>query len=172
MGKKSVTITLKKDELIDDIHNKTYLTGESRKNGSNHEDVAHMKSNDDEEDMDQILRSIKNAFSNLKTKLSEYLISTDSDSKVAANNGSIGDDDGDLTLVLSMPSNYNVSTADTVADAAHQYVVNSVIADWFTITNKTDAEDYGKMAEVNLSIILEAVNKRLRPTKRVASQQE
>jgi hypothetical protein len=162
MAKKSVTISLKMSELINDIHNKTYLTGESRKDGTNHETVAHIKSNDDEEDMDQLLRSIKNAYANLKTKLSEFIVDS---TTTKADNTAISED-STLSFALTMPSNYNLSTAETVAEAAHQYIVNNAIADWFSITDKADAEDYVNMATANLTIIIEAINKRVRPTKR------
>ena len=52
-----------------------------------------------------------------------------------------------------MPSNYNLSTIDTLAEAAHQYVVSMAVADWFTITNKGDAKEYSAMAESSLRII-------------------
>ena len=63
-----------------------------------------------------------------------------------------------------MPSNYNSSTVDTLAAAAHQYVVSMAVADWFTITHKTDAPEYSSLAEVSLRIISEAVNKRTAPS--------
>lgn len=62
----TVNITLKIDEIIYDIQNKTYLTGKSRHDGKNHEQVANMQANDDEENANQILRSISSAFNNLK----------------------------------------------------------------------------------------------------------
>ena len=145
-------------ELIYDVQNKTYLTGRSRENGQNHEEVANMQANDDEENANQVVRSIGNAFANLKSKLSEYLVSNGTTS-----NNALISPTTDLTVALQMPSNFNESTNDSISAALHQYVVNTAIADWFTITNKTDANDYVSMAAANLEQVREAINKRVRP---------
>ena len=48
MAKQNVSITLYVSEMLYDIQNKTYLTGRSRQNGQNHEEVANMMASDDE----------------------------------------------------------------------------------------------------------------------------
>lgn len=158
MAKKAISITLYMSELIYDIQNKTYLTGRSRNSGNNHEEVANMQANDDDENLNQVLRSIGNAFATLKTKLSEYIV----DEKTTSTNELISGDDN-LQVGLSMPSNYNQSTVDTISAALHQYIVNSSVADWFTITNKNDATDYVTLSAANVEQIREAINKRVRP---------
>lgn len=160
MARKNITITLHKSELLYDVQNLTYLTGRSRADGKNHEEVANMQANDDEENQNQILRSIGNAFSELKTKLSEYLSSTET-----KGDNILTDATGKFSVSLSMPGNYQQSTVETIAAAAHQYIKNSAVADWFTIVNKADAADYFKLAGANLEQIREALNKRVRPTR-------
>ena len=158
MAKKTISVTLYTSELIYDVQNKTYLTGRSRQTGNNHEEVAHMQANEDEENENQILRSLGNAFANLKTKLSEYIeeSATTATNKLLTKNTN-------LTLALIMPSNFNQATNDTISAALHQYLVNSAIGDWFTITNKNDAVDSVTLAAANLEELREAVNKRVRP---------
>jgi len=158
MAKQTITITLYKSELVYDVQNKTYLTGRSRQTGSNHEDVANMQANDDDENANQVLRSLGNAFATLKTKLSEYL----EESGTSANDIQMGGT-ANLTVALKVPSNYNPAANDTVSAAMHQYLVNTAIGDWFTITNKADAEGYITLAGANLEQIREAINKRVRP---------
>lgn len=155
-----MTVTLYMSELIYDVQNKTHLTGRSRGNGENHEEVANMQANDDDENANQVVRSIGNAFSTLKTKLSEYL-----DGSATTSNDILISSDTNLTVALKMPSNYNKVTLDTVSAALHQYIVNMAIGDWFIITNKTDATDYLTMATANLETVREAINKRVRPTR-------
>lgn len=155
---KPITLTLSIAELIYDVQNKTYLTGKSRRTGSNHEEVANMQANDDDENANQILRSIAMAFATLKTKLGEYL---EIDETGASNEAQ--SPEGNLKITLNMPSNYNTSTVKTLAEAAHQYVVAVAIADWFTITNKPDAADYTASAAASLLVLSEAAHKRLRP---------
>lgn len=160
MAKKTLDITLHMSELIYDVQNKTYLTGRSRQNGTNHEEVANMQANDDDENANQIVRSIGNAFANLKTKLSEYI----DEVGTTANNVQI-DATTNLSVSLKMPSNYNQGTRVTVSTAMHQYIVNSAIGDWFTITDKNDASDYVTLAAANLDELREAINKRVRPVR-------
>ena len=160
MAKKVIAITLYMSELIYDVQNKTYLTGRSRQTGTNHEEVANMQANDDDENANQIMRSIGNAFANLKTKLSEYI----NENGTSTNDKQISST-GNLTLSLNMPPNYNNASNDTISTALHQYLVNSAIGDWFTITNKNDASDYITLAAANLEQLREAVNKRIRPTR-------
>lgn len=160
MAKKTISITLYMSELIYDVQNKTYLTGRSRNTGDNHEQVANMQANEDEENQNQVVRSIGNAYANLKTKLSEYL----EDSGSTANNILLSASDN-LQINLVMPSNFNPATNDTIGAALHQYIVNSAIGEWFTITNKADAADYLTLAAANLAEIREAINKRVRPTR-------
>lgn len=164
MAKQTITITLYKSELVYDVQNKTYLTGRSRQTGGNHEEVANMQANDDEENANQILRSIGNAFATLKTKLSEYL----EESGTSANDIQM-DGTGEITVSMKVPSNFNKATNDTISAALHQYLVNTAIGDWFTITNKNDAADYTAMAAADLEQIREAVNKRVRPTRSTPS---
>lgn len=211
MAKKTITMTLYVSELVYDVQNKTYLTGRSRQTGTNHEEVANMQANDDDENANQILRSIQNAFGTLKTKLSEWL---DEDGTTATDelmnaeivyykatladnkdtwdkvelptNGTIAKTINNKTelptsgvatgtiyavapilyVALIMPSNYNNSTRETINAALHQYIVNTAIGDWFTITDKNDATDYYTLAGNNLETIREAANKRVRPVRR------
>ena len=160
MAKKVIAITLYMSELIYDVQNKTYLTGRSRQTGTNHEEVANMQANDDDENANQIMRSIGNAFANLKTKLSEYI----NENGTSTNDKQISST-GNLTLSLNMPPNYNNASNDTISTALHQYLVNCAIGDWFTITNKNDASDYITLAAANLEQPREALNKRMRPTR-------
>lgn len=161
MAKKVITITEYMSELVYDIQNKTYLTGRSRQTGENHEEVANMQANDDDENSNQIIRSIGNAFANLKTKLSEYLVEEGTTSNNALISG-----EKNLVLTLQMPGNFNQATNDTISTGVHQYIVNSAIGDWFTITNKNDAADYVTLAAANLQEIREAINKRIRPKRK------
>ena len=164
MERNDVTVTLYMSELLYDVQNKTYLTGRSRENGTNHEEVANMQANDDDENLTQLQRSIQSAFATLKTKLSEYLSSTQS----AGDNELIPESKDTLSVTLKMPTNYNHATVDGITSALHQYIVNMAIGDWFTITNKADASDYVALATANLELVRESLNKRIRPTRRTA----
>ncbi len=150
-------VTLYVSELVFDIQNKTHLTGRSRDNAQDPSLAANMQASDDDDE--QIKRSIGNAFAQLKTTLSEYL----GESDTTASN--ILDADSEtLDLTLKVPANFNFAVIPAITAAAHQYLVNIALYDWFTITNKADAADYAKLASDAVDSINEAINKRVRPT--------
>lgn len=160
MAKKSIAITLYMSEIIYEVQNKTFLTGRSRFTGENHEAVAHMQANDDEENKNQVLRSIGNAYASLKSALGEYL----SDAGTMKTNKQIADGEN-LEVKLSVPSNFNEAVIDAVTAGINQYIVDSSIADWFIITNKADAQEYLTAAGADIAQIREAINQRVRPVR-------
>lgn len=159
--KKTITITLYLSELVYDVQNKTYLTGRNRlePDGSNQQQIANMQATDDDENANQVMRSIGNAWATLTAKLSEYLVSADTTSNDMLLSGN------NLVVALQMPSNYNESVNDTLSAAMHQYVVNLATADWYELTSKEDAADYMTMAAANLGQVKECINKRVRPVR-------
>lgn len=160
MAKKTITITLYMSELIYDIQNKTYITGRSRQNGNNFEEVANMQANDDDENANQIVRSIQNAYGLAKSKLSEFI----EESETTGSNELISSEDN-ITVTLKMPGNYNESTVESISSAVHRFIVNTAIGEWFSMTNKADAADYFNLATGCITDIREAINKRVRPTR-------
>lgn len=157
---KKIEIRLDVKEMVYDVQNKTYLTGKSRRDGNNHERVANMQANDDDDNANQIMRSISMACSNLYNVLGEYISAADN-----KGTNELPEATGEIVYMLTMPSNYNRSTVATIAEACHRYVVASAIADWFTITNKADAQDYVAESKNCLVLISEAVSRRERPVK-------
>lgn len=161
-----LTIKIDIRELIYDIQNKTYLTGRSRSDGNNYRQVALMQANDDDENYNQIMRSIGNAFSRVQNELAEVLeIDT-----ANANNTLLLDEDTKI-LTLIMPSNFNTSATDAIASAIHQYVVTYATAEWFMITNKTDTEDYYRLSRESLELLRESLCKRSRPSRTKQSEE-
>ena len=193
MSKIQVVISESISELIYDIENVTHITGRSADQGTNPEQVANMQANGDESELNQMLRSIGNAFSYIKTKMSEYL----SDTGTTANNGLLeattpepntGADkdtkpyldphgvatsdmtlakqiDNVLKITLSMPPNYNQSANDSISNSVHQYMVNRSLGDWYKETFPNNAKAYYYLSMQNIVEIREAVSKRVRPTR-------
>lgn len=155
----TLTITLYMSELLYDFRNKAYLTGRSRKaDGKDAEFTSNMQASDDEAENNQVLRSIQNAYGQLLVELSEGLFDvTEKTSKnelITATN---------ITLVLQVPSNYNLGVRDSLTSAIHDYIINKALMDWFMITNKDDAKDYADLATVSFQNIRNAFNRRVRP---------
>ena len=66
---------------------------------------------------------------------------------------------------LYVPSNFNNATLAAISQLCHEYIVNTSVGEWFLITNKTDAGDYFKSAELTLASIREFMSKRVRPSR-------
>lgn len=158
-----ITISIDIKELIYDIQNKTYLTGRSRDDGKNYRHVALMQANDDDENVNQIMRSVGNAFAKVQTELSEVLLPSETDGD---NILSLSKEAKVMTLV--MPSNFNATAINAIASAIHQFIVAYATSEWFMITNKQDTEDYGRLAESSLTLLRESLAKRKRPTRKTA----
>ena len=161
MAKKTITITLNKNELLYDIENKAWLTGRSREDGSNDAAVSKMQAGDEDADRNQMLRCISNAVATLRNNVAEWL----GDANSNAANDTLITDSVAHTIVLQMPTNYNTSVNNTVVAAMHQYVVNTALAEWFNMTSKEDAADYYTLAAANLQQLKDAIYKRVRPTR-------
>lgn len=162
-NKKTLTVTQQVKELVYDIQNKAYLTGQAREaeGKKNYEAASNMQASDDTENSYQIRRSLANAFSALKSLLGEYLSEdkTTSDNLIAKEI----DNDGVLTLAFELPSNYNNASADSLGNGIHAYLVDMALGDWFAITNKEDAETYIAHSSVSLENVKRALYKRSRP---------
>ena len=153
-NKKTLTVTQQVKELVYDIQNKAYLTGQAREaeGKKNYEAASNMQASDDEENSYQIRRSLANAFSSLKSLLGEYL----SEDKSTSNNGV-------LELAFELPSNYNNSSADALGNGIHAYLVDMALGDWFAITNPEDAASYVQHSAISLENVKRALYKRSRP---------
>lgn len=163
--KKTLTVVQEVKELMFDIMNKAYLTGQAREaeNSKNYEAASNIQASEDDESSYQLRRSLANAFSSLKSLLGEYLDENKSTTNNLINNQI--DTDGQLTLSFKLPSNYNNASADSLGNGIHAYLVDKAVAEWFTITNKADVKDYIEHASESLEIVKRALYKRSRPTR-------
>lgn len=157
-----VTITLDIKELIYDIQNKTYLTGRSRDDGKNYRQVALMQANNDDENYNQIMRSIGNAFARVQTELAEVM-----EPMLLVADNRLATDDSAKDLELMMPSNFNATAINAIAASIHQFIVAYATSEWFMITNKPDTEDYSRLAQTSLQMLRESLCKRTRPKRKL-----
>lgn len=157
MARETIIIDLHLSEVLYDVYNKAYLMGRSKYTGENYRTIANMQANEDSENKNQLLRSIGNAFAEIKRIAGEYLYE---DCNAASNE--LQEDDV-LSLCLLVSGNFNIAMKDNIAMAMHQYLVNTALYDWFTITNKEDANDYLQQAANNSKNIRESLYQRVRP---------
>lgn len=162
--KRTISVTLRVPELMYDIMNKTFLTGQARyaeQGGKNYEAASNMQASEDNENSYQLRRSITSAFAQVKSLLGEYLDETNTTTDNIINDQV--DKDGTLTLSFLMPSNYNQASADSLGAAIHNYITDRAIYDWFIITDREDAKAYIELAAEALEVAKRALYKRSRP---------
>ena len=159
-GKQTIVINTEPDWLVYDILNETYLRGRTIQNDQNYKEVASMFASEDEENYEKICRSIKKGFAEIKCELSEYLDLN----ATTTDNTSYDLSEDSLTLALRMPSNFNLSTIDNIAESIHDYLKNLAISEWYLVTNKGDAENYMLLAGKSIDNLRKSVSKRRRPS--------
>ena len=150
-------ITLYMSEIMYDISNKAYLTGKSKGEASA-KSVHDMQVTDDSNVANQVVRCVAEAFGSLKQAIAEWVNVV----------GAVVADDipvvsGSLNLTIEVPSNFHESMLKGVAESMHAYIVDKALADWFSITNKEDAELYANKAANDIAKVKEALFKRKRP---------
>lgn len=156
MARKTITITLYMSEILYDVQNKTYLRGHSQPDLDPAKRAA-VQANDDEENLNQLLRSIGGAFGSLKSELSEYI---DENSLVGNN---IMQANSNIIVTLKMPSNFNEAAVKVISEGLHKYIVNVSLANWYKQTDPNEMDSYIKLAADNMSEVRDGINKRLRP---------
>lgn len=162
MARKDLTITLYMSELIYDFQNKAFLTGRSRRVADmDSEAASNIQASDDDEDKNQVLRSIQNAYSQLLVELSE---SVRTGSGTTASNELI-DGDTNITINLSLTSNYPLALKDALTSSIHDYIINKALMDWFVITNPNEAKTYSELSVAAIKNLHETLNRRERPSR-------
>lgn len=163
--KQIVTVHQDVKNILYDVRNKAYITGNSRmaSGAANYETGSKMQVSEDTEEDDQLKRSLTTYFTGLKSKLGEYL-----DEATTTTNNLIAElieNEDILTLAFRLPTNYNNASADALGAGIHAYLVDMVLADWFNITNPQEVKGYTDHAAVMLEDVRAALYKRSRPTR-------
>ncbi len=161
--KQIIIVNIDVKTVLYDVRNKAYITGNSRmaSGAAKYEAGSKMQASEDTEETDQLNRSFTTYFTGLKSKLGEYL-----DENTTTTNNLITqliEEEGVLTLSFRLPTNYNNASVDAMGAGIHAYLVDMVLADWFTITNPQDAKSYTDHAKVQLDDVKAALYKRSRP---------
>lgn len=156
--KKDITITLYMSELIYDVQNKSYLKGRSMVD-KDPARVAYMQANDDEENLNQVLRSIGGAYGSLKSELSEYI------EESASTGNNVLQPEENIIVAMKMPSNFNEAAVSVIAEGLHKYIVDMALGEWYKQTDPNDSESYFKMAVEDMKEVRDGINKRLRPVR-------
>ena len=158
----SIAITLFKAQLFYDIENITYTVGLNRNTGDNFEQVSNIQNNGEGGDRDMMLRSIETGFNEIKRNVNRFV----SEATTASTNTFTSDIDS-FVLTLAMPANFNQASVDSIKSAAHEYIVDHALIDWFTAVKPDEVKIYAeKKAAANLNL-LSALYRKKAPTRPV-----
>ena len=162
MAKNEVKITIHLSEVIYDIQNKTYISGEvAGGNGESAEKVSMQQVDSEEWSNNQIIRSIGNAFSRIQSSISEYWgMSSADETNTQMQSGARG-----LVIKLFMPMNYNATTLRDVTQAIHQTLVYQAIYDWYMLVRPSGADVWKEMADEQIGRVRLLLSRRLRPSR-------
>lgn len=159
---KDIAITLKKEEILYDIENTTYLVGNSRSTGANFEQVSNIQNSGENEDRNFILRSIDTAFGEVKRNLSRYI----DESKLTDNNDLMSAE-GNLVLNLKVVDQFNEASTESLKSSVHEYIVSSSLEDWFANVKPDEMPVYqNRKVEAATSMLAALYRKKapVRPT--------
>lgn len=174
---KIITVILYKSEVVYDVQNKTHLTARSRQNGDNVEFTANIQVNDNDPEMNQVMRSIGNGFDKLAARLAPYRKEMAPEEHrphhdygmpetMEADNAMMETRDNEMKIELVMTNNFNQSFLGAAITAMHEYLVNTVLAEWYTLTSPSDAAFYYSQAESNFQDVKSCLEKRIKPVRR------
>lgn len=156
----SIAITLLKAQLFYDIENITYTVGLNRNTGDNFEQVSNIQNNGEGGDRDMMLRSIETGFNEIKRNVNRFV----SEATTASTNTFTSGTDS-FVLTLAMPANFNQASVDSIKSAAHEYIVDHALIDWFTAVKPDEVKIYAeKKAAANLNL-LSALYRKKAPTR-------
>lgn len=159
---KEVTIKIEVRELLHDIRNKTYLTKAARSvAGLSPEAASDMQADESGADKYQLGRALAHAFEGVKNVVSEYLEEGE-ESGTNQIKKEI-DNEGQLTLDLMMPDNFDKNAIGLLTESVHAYMVTTALAEWFIVKNPNEAQYYIKEIPGCISAIRVAIYKRNRP---------
>lgn len=186
--KQTLEVKLYLSELMYDVQQKAWRTGESMRGGdaASEEQASRVEELSDD-GKDVVLRAFGNAYGVLRTEIGEYVV----EGCAMADNlllpevrkrivrgvvigyggvpaGNVGDETEDNTLVvlLRVPMNFNLGVRQAVVAAMHAYMVDCAMAEWLMVSAAAGgAAQWLERAKVDLLTLRAALNKRIRPTR-------
>mgnify|MGYP007046420800 CR=1 FL=1 len=156
-----ITVTLKKKELLYDIDNIAYITGDILGDADTTPKYrSDIQSTREPWGKSIIIRALDRAFYHLRAKLTAY---TKSDTREDMD---VTDDPKDLenyVLTLYVPQEVSESNIDGVACAAHNYLVYSALCDWFEKLKKDERDLYLFKLKEEMDLIKHYLTLRTKP---------
>jgi len=151
----NLLVRLKREELIYDISNVAFITGDMMLSDVKLQSIVQDVAN--EGNVDKISRSLTRIHNELINALTAY-------TKVDTLEDIVVSDDLDIPeyyeISLTVPQTFSAPNAKSVMTAAHDYMVNMSLYEWFCITKKDESSVYEEKALKELRNIKSYMSKR------------
>lgn len=143
------TLTIKKQEVLDEIAKTTAYIGSKVAGGDGTEYDRISTTNEDAEMLERYWQECKGGLAAGLTGI---------------NVAGADEQDGAFSLTLDIPSGlWNGELHDTMERSLFSYFANGMLAKWQVVTNKQDVEAYATQSAASLLEVQRAVYKRKRP---------
>lgn len=144
-----VKITIKKDDVFEEVEKTSAYVGSKNidSNGRSLYDSVFVT----DTDRQMLERFWQDAQNSVSSALSRVIGHTDVDSN------------GNYTICLAMPDNFQIEQLPNLQSTAMNYVVNVIVAEWCNVSAKGEMENYTKQAETLLLQMKRIIYSRCRP---------
>lgn len=162
---KTVTLTIKRDNLLYSIKNPAYVEGDVMKTDDEHQrhqviDIAETGNYDRVTEMLDIAYAecVHAMYPYTKEDVETGMEVDDDPSTTMEAEEAEGSESTDYVINLLVPDEYAKSSINLILRYVHEYMVCRVLADWLSITKPEAAENWQEKAEWTLRKVREAVN--------------
>lgn len=160
---KTITITLKREEIMSDVVSAAHVTGRRLNVAGSEEKASDIQTPEEGVDKYIVARAMQEGLSAVRKECGRYL----STGRLTDNN-ELEDVTGDYTLALSMPDRWNYGATSRLTSVANAYVRDWCIYSIFEKTNPNEAANYLTKANVSLSEIKPILELRTAPVRRAS----
>lgn len=162
---RTITITLKREEIMADVVNAAHITGRRLNAPGNEEKASDIQTPEEGVDKYVVARAMGEGLSAVRRECGRYL----STGRVSDTN-QLENVSGDYVLVLDMPDRWNFGATSRLTSLANAYVRDWCIYSIFEKTNPSEAANYLTKATLSLSEIKPVLEMRTAPVRRSASK--
>lgn len=157
---KTITITLKREEIMADVVNAAHVTGRRLNVAGSEEKASDIQTPDEGADKYIVARAMGEGLSAVRKECGRYL----STGRTTDDN-QLEDVNGDYTLALDMPDRWNFGATSRLTNLANAYVRDWCIYNIFEKTNPNEAANYLSKANTELSEIKPVLEMRISPVR-------
>lgn len=162
---RTITITLKREEIMGDVVNAAHITGRRLNVAGAEEKASDIQTPEEGVDKYVVARAMTEGLSAVRKECGRYL-----NTGRTTDDNSLEDVTGNFILALDMPDRWNFGATSRLTSLANAYVRDWCIYNIFEKTNPNEAANYLTKANLSLSEIKPVLELRTAPVRRSASR--